>query len=58
MTESQKQSLLDLLWDYMKRDPEHKDRVRTGWGTKTQIGLLACIERIVIDNNLPKTEVR
>jgi len=23
----------------LKRDPEHKDRWRTGWGTKTNYGL-------------------
>ncbi len=37
---------VDLLWDYLKRDPEHKDRRQTGWGTKTQSGLTACIARI------------
>lgn len=50
MTETQKTELLTLLWDSMKRDPEHKDRVRTGWGTKTQTGLLACVERIMRDS--------
>lgn len=48
MTEKQKQELIELLWDSMKRDPEHKDRVRTGYGTKTQTGLLACIESIML----------
>lgn len=49
MTDLQRSDLLALLWDYMKRDPEHKDRVRTGWGTKTQDGLVASIERIVTE---------
>ena len=47
MTNSQQKALLELLWSSMKRDSEHKDRVRTGWGTKTQTGLLLCIERIM-----------
>ena len=46
-TEAQEKAILDLLWDNMKRDPEHLDRVRTGWGTKTKQGLVACIQRIV-----------
>lgn len=37
---------LELLWDSLKRDPEHKDRRQTGWGTKTKVGLLACLDRI------------
>lgn len=47
MTEKQEQELLELLWDYMKKDPAHKDRVRTGWGTKTKQGLVASVRRIV-----------
>jgi hypothetical protein len=50
MTEREKQ-LVELLWNYMKRDPEHKDRVQTGWGTKTQVGLIACVKRIVEGRN-------
>lgn len=49
MNEKQKAAVIELLWDYLKRDPEHKDRVRTGWGTKTQDGL---IKRICDDENL------
>lgn len=45
MTEQQKM-IVDLLWDSLKRDPEHKDRRQTGWGTKTQQGLIACLDRI------------
>ena len=40
------EQILELLWDYLKRDPEHKDRKRTGWGTKTKQGLIASIYRI------------
>lgn len=38
--------VVDLLWGALKRDSEHKDRRQTGWGTKTQEGLAACIRRI------------
>ena len=31
--------LIEMLWDYLKKDPEHKDRRQTAWGTKTKIGL-------------------
>lgn len=48
LTETQQSQLIELLWDSLKRKPGY-DRVRTGWGTKTQTGLLACIERIVLD---------
>ena len=37
----------ELLWDHLKRDPEHRDRRQTGWGTKTLRGLVACIEHII-----------
>lgn len=37
------QEIVDLLWDYLKRDPEHKDRRKTGYGTKTKIGLVNTI---------------
>lgn len=47
MTERQKEELLELLWDCMRRSPDHPDRVVTGWGTKTQEGLIASIERIM-----------
>jgi hypothetical protein len=38
--------VVELLWDSLKRDPEHKDRRQTGWGTKTKVGLVACLDRI------------
>jgi hypothetical protein len=43
------QALIDLLWDYLKKDPEHKDRRQTGFGTKTKIGLVASINRIIAE---------
>jgi hypothetical protein len=43
----QQQAIVDLLWDYLKRDPEHKDRRQTGFGTKTKLGLALSVERIV-----------
>ena len=36
-----------LLWDSLLKDQEHKDRRRTGWGTKTLKGLTLCIIRVV-----------
>jgi hypothetical protein len=50
------EQVVALLWDSLKRDPEHKDRRQTGWGTKTQIGLVACLDRIYFDDpeTLPK----
>jgi len=41
----------ELLWDSLKRDPEHKDRRQTGWGTKTMLGLVACLNRIYGGSN-------
>jgi hypothetical protein len=38
------EAIADLLWDYLKRDPEHKDRRRIGDGTKTKLGLLRTIK--------------
>ena len=46
LTDTQTQAVIDLLWDSLKRDPEHKDRRQTGWGTKTKVGLLASLHRI------------
>jgi len=45
-TEAQQAEILSLLWDYMKKDPGF-DRVQTGYGAKTQTGLLASLEGIV-----------
>ncbi len=54
MTDEQQSAIVELLWDYLKKDPEHKDRRQTGWGTKTKQGLYNCINRIVMEpDNLP-----
>lgn len=47
MTQFQLEQTVDLLWEHLPKDPEHKDRRVTGWGTKTNVGLFLCIERIV-----------
>jgi hypothetical protein len=39
-------AIVELLWDSLKRDPEHRDRRQTGWGTKTKTGLAACLDNI------------
>jgi len=43
-----KEKVVELLWDSLKRDRSSRgnDRRLTGWGTKTQDGLVACIEEI------------
>lgn len=46
LTIQQQEDLLCLLWGSMKRESGY-DRVHTGWGTKTQTGLLKCIESII-----------
>lgn len=46
--------MIDLLWDYLQPDREYRNRVYTGWGTKTKEGLCACIERIM-ENRGPKS---
>jgi len=47
LTQAQKEDLIALIWTSLKRDREHKDRRQTGWGTKTQVGLIACIHAIL-----------
>lgn len=44
----QQAELLNLLWEFLKHEKGY-DRVYTGWGTKTQTGLLGCIERITLE---------
>jgi len=46
---AREKAIAELLWDYLKKDPEHKDRRQTGWGTKTKIGLAASVARIIKD---------
>ena len=43
---TQQNDLINLLWDSLKRSPGHHDRRMTAWGSKTKLGLVACIERI------------
>ncbi len=47
MNDTQRAALVGLLWDYLKKDREHKDRRHTSFGTKTKQGLTACIERVI-----------
>jgi len=35
-----------VFWDYLKRDPEHKDRRLTAWGSKTKLGLAMTVKRL------------
>lgn len=53
LTPKQQAAYLALLWPYLKRDSGHKDRRQTGYGTKTQTGLLTSLESIVS----PKADV-
>lgn len=50
LNKEQTQAALELLWDHLPKDREHKDRRQTGWGTKTKVGLIACLERIATDS--------
>jgi hypothetical protein len=36
-----------LLWDYLRKDSEHKNRRQTGVGTKTKLGLLRTIKHTI-----------
>lgn len=49
-SEKREYDLAELLWDYLPKDPEHPDRRRTGWGTKTLWGLRLSLERILKDH--------
>ncbi len=49
------QNALDLLWESLKRDPDHADRKQTGYGTKTQTGLLACLRAIYHEDDAAHT---
>lgn len=40
-------AIAELLWDYLKKDPEHKDRRWIAGGTKTKLGLRKSIERVI-----------
>ena len=45
MTPEQIEAVAALLWDYLKRDPDHEDRRQTGYGTKTKQGLALSVAR-------------
>lgn len=44
---AREKELVRLLWDYLPKDKEHKDRRKTAWGTKTQVGLCNIIAFIM-----------
>ncbi len=46
MTEKQIEAMVAPLWDFLKKDPGHKDRRQTAWGTKTKLGLALTIKRL------------
>jgi len=46
-------ALIELLWDSLKRDPNHNDRRQTGWGSKTKVGLIRCIFKVEEINSNP-----
>lgn len=64
MNAKQQMMFLELLWGSLKQEPApdrnwkrrkpEDERRQTGWGTKTQTGLLACIDRIVVDEADPE----
>lgn len=45
--------LILMLWDYLKKDPENKDRRKTGIGTKTKVGLVNSIMWIIDKHKRP-----
>jgi hypothetical protein len=40
------EEVADVFWYYLKRDPDHKDRRLTAWGSKTKLGLAETIKRL------------
>ncbi len=40
------EEVADVFWYYLKRDPDHKDRRLTSWGSKTKLGLAETIKRL------------
>ncbi len=48
--------LIGMLWDYLKRDPGNKDRVRTAWGTKTKQGLVLSVARVIKESPISGKE--
>lgn len=47
LTKRQKEWIIELLWNSLKRETGCPDRRQTGWGSKTQTGLIACVHRII-----------
>lgn len=49
LTEEQQKERGQLIADVLKlrKDPEHKDRYQTTWGTKTALGIFLVVERII-----------
>lgn len=44
---TREQELINLLWDYLKREPGKKELRKTGYGTKTKVGLANTIAWIM-----------
>ncbi len=40
------EEVTEVFWEYLDCDPDHKDRRRTAWGTKTKSVLAATIRRL------------
>jgi hypothetical protein len=40
------EQIADVFWNYLKKDPEHKDRRMTAWGSKTKLGLALTVKRL------------
>jgi len=38
--------IADVFWKNLKKDPEHNNRRKTAWGTKTRVGLVQTIKRL------------
>ncbi len=47
MKRTRTEAIIELLWDSLAKDPKDKGRRLTGWGTKTQLGLVVSVERAV-----------
>ena len=50
------EQIADVFWDYLKRDPENKDRRQTAWGSKTKLGLALTIKRLG-ENQIDKEQL-
>ncbi len=53
----QEQDLIDMLWDFLPKDPNNRTTRRTtGWGTKTKVGLVNSIA-FALDKKRGNTDV-